>query len=140
MSVKVFKGLTLSCKDRKTGTAANGQFWCMFFAKNDKDPQSKDAIAVFASNPEEAQFFTQAKVGNILDVSKGAKKRYDGTWETRVTVTAHIDGMNETAVRDRDAYKSFAEQVQEAPKPTQDDFMDFTKAADFGEDGSLPFN
>ena len=139
MSVKVYKGLVLNVKDRKTGTAADGRFWCMFLAKNDKDPGSKDTISVFASNPEEAQFYTQARVGNIVDITKSGKKRPDGTWETRIGVTAHIEGMNETAVRDRDTYRAFAEQVQDAPKPTQDDFMDFTKAADFSSD-ALPFN
>lgn len=140
MSVKVSKGLILNVKERKTGTAQNGTFWCMFIAHNENDANSKDTMAIFASNPEEAQFYTQARVGNIIDVSKRAKKRQDGTWETMVSVTAHIDGVNQTAVRDRDAYRSFAEQVQRDPEPTRDEMMDFTKAADFGDDSGLPFN
>lgn len=139
MSVKVFKGLTLNCKEIKTGTSQTGNFWCLFIARNEKDPNSKDTVAVFATNPEEAQFYTTAKVGNITEVFKTARRREDGTWETRVNVTAHIDGYNERAVRDRDTYKQFAEQVNSAPEPTKDDFMDFTKAADFGDD-NLPFN
>lgn len=141
MSVKVYKGLALSCasKDKKTGTSNNGKFYCGFPARSETDAKSKDSVMVWASNPEEAQFFTSAKVGNIIDVTKSARKREDGTWETRVSVTAHIDGINERAVRDRDTYNAFAEQVNAAPEPTKDDFMDFTKAADFPEDG-LPFN
>lgn len=139
MSVKVYKGLALDCKGRKTGTSSTGKFWCMFFARSDRDGNSKDTVSVFAANPEEAQFYTQARVGNIIDVTKTARRREDGSWETRVNVTAHIDGMNATAVRDREAYRSFAEQVQGTEQPTKDDFMDFTKAADFSGD-QLPFN
>jgi len=139
MAIRVHKGLTLSTKDKRTGTASNGKFWCMFFARPESDPNSKDSVTVFASNPEEAQWFTQAKVGNIIEVGKNSRKRPDGTWETRISVTAHIDGVNATAVRDREAYKSFAEQVNSTDEPTKDDFMDFTKAADFSGD-ELPFN
>lgn len=137
MSVLVKKGLALDVKERKTGTAKTGKFWCMFIAHGDENV--KDTMTVFASNPEEAQFYTQAKVGNIIDVKKSAKRRQDGTWDTMVTVTAHIDGINDRAVRDRDTYNAFAEQVNAAPEPTKDDFMDFTKAADFSDD-QLPFN
>lgn len=138
MAIRVSKGFPLNVKDKKTGTSKLGQFWCMFLARDEKS--SKDAISVFATNPEEAQFFTQAKVGTITEVSKSSRRREDGTWETRITINAHIDGFNETAVRDRDTYRAFAEQVNEAPELTKDDFMDFTKAADFGDDGGLPFN
>lgn len=139
MSVAVKKGLVLDVKERKTGIAKeSGRPWCMFIVRGEKN--SKDTVTLFATNAEEASYYTQAKVGNIQDVKKSARRRPDGQWETQVTVTAHIDGMNETAVRDRDAYRSFAEQVNDAPVPTQDDFMDFTKAADFGDPDGLPFN
>lgn len=137
MSVSIRKGLALDIKNRLTGTGKNGRLWCAFLTHGDEN--KKDAMMVFASNPEEARFFTQAKVGNIIDVRKSAKRRLDGSWDTLVSITAHIDGLNETSVRDRDTYKSFAEAVEGVGEPTKDDFMDFTKAADFGDD-QLPFN
>lgn len=139
MAVRIQKGQVLDIKTKKSGKkVTTGEPWCMFVAKGDSD-KGRDGIAIFASNPEEAQWFTQAKVGNIIEVGKNSRKRPDGTWETRISVTAHIDGMNATAVRDREAYKSFAEQVQGTDEPTKDDYMDFTKAADFSDD-QLPFN
>lgn len=139
MSVKVYKGMTLDPKTKKTGTSSTGKFWCMFLAKNENDVNSRDSVAVFAQNAEEAQNFSTAKVGNLVDVTKSQRRREDGSWETRVSITAHIDGVNQTAVRDREAYRSFAEQVQGTEQPTKDDYMDFTKAADFSGD-DLPFN
>lgn len=139
MSIAIRKGHTLDVRTKKTGTSRQGQFWCMFVARDETNAQNKDRITVFADNPEEAQWYTKARIGNITEVFKSNQKVGD-QWRTSVVIHAHVDGMNETAVRDREAYASFAEAVQGSESPSDDDRMDFTKAADFGEDGSLPFN
>ena len=134
--IKVEKGTILDIRTKKVGYTKTGNKWVMFLASAEG---TKDSLAVFANNADEAETFTRAVVGQVTSVSKSAKRREDGSWETRVTVNAFIDGRNERAVRNREAYQSFAEQVNNAPEPTKDDYMDFTKAADFSGD-DLPFN
>jgi len=134
--IKVEKGMPLDIRTKKSGTNKNGQKWVMFKATAEG---TRDTLSVFATNAEDAEYYTTAKIGNIVSVNKRDRKREDGSWETLVSVNAFIDGRNERAVRDRDAYRSFAESVNNAPEPTKDDYMDFTKAADFSGD-DLPFN
>ena len=133
--IKVEKGMPLDVRTKKTGTNKNGQKWVMFKATAEG---TRDTLSVFATNAEDAEYFTTAKVGNIVSVNKRDRRREDGSWETLVSVNAFIDGRNERAVRDRDAYRSFAESV-ERDKPIEEDFMDMTKDAQTG-DFDLPFN